>query len=74
VTPSVGQPPIAEGLWRTSTRSGEGGHCVQVAHVADQHVVAVRDSKDPAGGVLCFDPAVFAGFLDGVKAGEFDQP
>ena len=74
MTPSVGHPLIEESLWRTSTRSGEGGQCVQVAHVAEQQLVAVRDSKNPAGGTLCFDREAFAGFVEGIKAGDFDLP
>lgn len=40
--------------WRKSSRSGgNNGNCVEVAHTFD----AVRDSKNPAGGVLRVDPA-----------------
>jgi hypothetical protein len=38
--------------WRKSSRSGsEGGNCVELAHT----MVAVRDSKNPAGPVLRAD-------------------
>ncbi|MDG4765919.1 DUF397 domain-containing protein [Solwaraspora sp. WMMD406] len=48
--------------WRTSTRSGAGGNCVEVAtNVPD--VVAVRDSKDTTGPVLTFAPAQWATFI-----------
>ncbi|MEH1012292.1 DUF397 domain-containing protein [Micromonospora sp. CPCC 206060] len=49
--------------WRKSTRSGgNGGECIEVAdNLAD--VVAVRDSKDPAGPVLTFTPAAWATFI-----------
>jgi hypothetical protein len=49
--------------WHKSTRSGDnGGECVEVAdNLAG--VVAVRDSKDPAGPVLTFSPAAWAGFV-----------
>ncbi|MBO4207643.1 DUF397 domain-containing protein [Micromonospora echinofusca] len=49
--------------WRKSTRSGSnGGDCVEVAdNLAG--VVAVRDSKDPAGPVLAFTPAAWARFI-----------
>lgn len=63
--------PIDETLWRKSTRSGGGGQCVQVAIVPGA-VVGIRDSKDVGGGELRFDPDAFAGFVDGIKAGEFD--
>jgi hypothetical protein len=55
--------------WRKSTRSGEG-NCVEVADNLPG-VVAVRDSKDPAGPVLTFAPDAWAGFLAAVKRGEY---
>jgi len=33
---------------------------------------ALRDSKQPEGGVLRFNAASWAGFVAGVRAGEFD--
>ncbi|GHJ52734.1 hypothetical protein Nm8I071_20410 [Nonomuraea sp. TT08I-71] len=55
--------------WRKSTRSGgNGGDCVEVAdNLAG--VVAVRDSKDPAGPVLTFDPAAWTRFVDTTRRG-----
>ncbi|WP_341720881.1 DUF397 domain-containing protein [Micromonospora sp. FIMYZ51] len=49
--------------WRKSTKSGgNGGNCVEVAdNLSD--VVAVRDSKDPAGPVLTFGPVAWRAFL-----------
>jgi hypothetical protein len=35
-------------------------------------VVAVRDSKDPAGPALVFTPAEWDAFVGGAKDGEFD--
>jgi hypothetical protein len=50
-------------LWRKSTRSGDnGGNCVEVAGNLPG-VVAVRDSKNPAGPVLTFTPATWSGFV-----------
>ncbi|HEY3143893.1 MAG TPA: DUF397 domain-containing protein [Acidimicrobiales bacterium] len=56
--------------WRTSTFS-DGLQCVEVAAVGDQ--VAVRHSKDPGGPVLHFTRGEMLAFLQGAKAGEFDD-
>ncbi|WP_436495065.1 DUF397 domain-containing protein [Actinokineospora sp. HUAS TT18] len=42
---------LGHARWRKSTFSG-GGECVEVARFPG--VIAVRDSKNPAGGVLAF--------------------
>ncbi|MFI1192502.1 DUF397 domain-containing protein [Micromonospora sp. NPDC020750] len=53
--------------WRKSTRSGSnGGDCVEVADNLPG-IVAVRDSKDPAGPVLSFTPAAWTAFTHRVK-------
>ncbi|WP_433528980.1 DUF397 domain-containing protein [Micromonospora sp. CA-263727] len=54
---------LSNARWRKSTRSNSSaGDCVEVAdNLAG--VVAVRDSKDPAGPVLAFDPAAWRSFL-----------
>ncbi|GAA2095138.1 DUF397 domain-containing protein [Actinomadura alba] len=58
--------------WRKSTRSGGSGEtCVEVAASAGQ-VVAMRDSKDPDGAVLCFTRPEWSDFLGRVKAGALD--
>ncbi|MFG1844877.1 DUF397 domain-containing protein [Micromonospora carbonacea] len=45
-------------MWRTSTRSGGEGDCVEVAAFAE--AVGVRDSKDRQGPALSFAPAAWA--------------
>jgi hypothetical protein len=63
---------LTRAVWHKSTRSGgNGGDCVEVA-VNLPGIVAVRDSKDRAGGALVFTPSEWAAFLDGVRAGDFD--
>lgn len=52
--------------WRKSTRSGVQGDCVEVADNLPG-VVGVRDSKDPAGPVLTFDPQNWRAFVTLVK-------
>lgn len=56
--------------WRTSSFS-DGMQCVEVAAV-DGHI-AVRDSKDTNGPVLRFTRGEMLAFLQGAKAGEFDD-
>lgn len=49
--------------WHKSTRSsGNGGACVEVAGNVPG-VVGVRDSKDPHGPVLTFNPADWRAFV-----------
>lgn len=58
--------------WRTSSRSNAGGECVEVADNLPA-VVAVRDSKDPAGPTLTFRPDRWSAFVAGVRAGTLDR-
>ncbi|MFI2714664.1 DUF397 domain-containing protein [Micromonospora sp. NPDC018662] len=54
--------------WRKSTRSsGNGGACVEVADNLPG-VVGVRDSKDPTGPALAFEPASWRAFVAQVAA------
>ncbi|MFI2662769.1 DUF397 domain-containing protein [Micromonospora carbonacea] len=53
--------------WRKSTRSGSnGGDCVEVADNLPG-LVAVRDSKDPAGPALTFTPAAWIRFVQSAR-------
>lgn len=63
---------LTRAQWRKSSYSnGNGGACVEVARNLPG-VVAVRDSKDPDGPKLIFEPAQWLALTSGVKAGEFD--
>jgi hypothetical protein len=64
-------PDLSRARWKKSSRSSGNGQCVEMADLGD--AVAVRDSKDPHGPALIFTPSEWAAFLDGAKAGEFDQ-
>jgi hypothetical protein len=59
--------------WFTSSYSGNGGACVEVAAnlIASHGVVPVRDSKDPNGPALTFPTATWTAFVTSVKSGEF---
>ncbi|MCM0674246.1 DUF397 domain-containing protein [Micromonospora phytophila] len=56
---------LSGATWRKSTRSGNG-ECVEVADDLPG-VVGVRDSKDPTGPALTFDPQAWRTFVDFAK-------
>lgn len=60
------------GAWRKSTFSNPSGNCVEFAE-AGNNLVAVRNSRDPEGGVLFYTRPEIDAFLRGAKAGEFDD-
>lgn len=60
------------GSWRKSTFSNPSGNCVEFAEAAD-NLVAVRNSRFPDGGVLFYTRPEIEAFLQGAKAGEFDD-
>lgn len=61
----------SKGGWRTSSRSGTNGNCVEVRLAAD--AVAVRDARNKGiGPTLTFSAAEWAAFIAGAKDGEFD--
>jgi Domain of unknown function (DUF397) len=61
---------LSRAKWRKSSFSNaNGGACVEVAQNLPGGV-AVRDSKDPQGPELIFEPDQWAAFLSAVKAGD----
>lgn len=62
---------LSRAAWRTSTYSGNGGNCVEVAPA--RRVIAVRDSEDPGGPKLVFGPASWMAFTAQVKASMFNE-
>ncbi|WP_433652382.1 DUF397 domain-containing protein [Micromonospora zamorensis] len=59
MTPTI-TAALTAAAWRKSSRSGDEGACVEVA--ALPRLVAVRDSKDPAGPALLFATGAWAAF------------
>jgi hypothetical protein len=64
----TGQVDLTRAAWRKSTHSNNGGACVEVARNLTG-VVAVRDSKDPAGPALVFAPGQWSALLAAGRAG-----
>jgi len=59
---------LSRAVWRKSTRSNNGGACVEVA-LSLTGIVAVRDSKHRDGPVLIIASREWQTFVSGLKAG-----
>jgi hypothetical protein len=57
--------------WRKSSYSSGNGQCVEVA--LTQGVMAIRDSKNPAGPALVVTADAWTAFVGSVTAGEFGE-
>jgi Domain of unknown function (DUF397) len=57
-------------VWKRSSTSMANGNCVEVACLPDGRI-AVRDSKDMGGPVLCFTREEWQNFLDGIQGTRF---
>ncbi|WP_049566990.1 DUF397 domain-containing protein [Streptomyces sp. SBT349] len=60
--------------WFTSSYSGNGVNCVEVADLTGTAYggVAVRDSKERSGPALLVSPGSFAAFVADVREGRYD--
>ncbi|MGH3925878.1 MAG: DUF397 domain-containing protein [Pseudonocardiaceae bacterium] len=54
--------------WRKSSRSSNMANCVEVAFAGP--VVAIRDSKNPPGGVLAVPSRAWTAFTTALRDGE----
>jgi Domain of unknown function (DUF397) len=60
-------PSFDNVLWRKGSRSSAATDCVEVA--SSEHLVGVRDSKNPNGHVMVVAPAGWSDFLVTIKSG-----
>lgn len=74
MAPSTGPIDLSGAVWRKSTRSSsQGQNCVEVA-AGLPGIVAVRDSKHPAGPPLIVTPRNWTAFIRAVKAARLSRP
>jgi hypothetical protein len=58
--------------FRKSSYSNQTGDCIEVGALPDGGL-AVRDSKDPEGGILTFSATAFTSLISAIKQGEFTE-
>lgn len=64
-------PDLSGAVWRKSSRSGgNGGQCVEMACLPTGK--AIRDSKNPNGGVLILSESAWANLLSTLRDGARD--
>jgi hypothetical protein len=67
---------LARANWRKSSYSGSGGtgggNCIEIAPLADG-TIALRNSNHPQAGTLFFTPTEMHAWINGCKAGKFDD-
>jgi Domain of unknown function (DUF397) len=67
---------LSRATWRKSSYSnGSGGSCVEIAVLtspAEEHDIAVRDSKDPHGPALTFTARRWSAFTAAIKSHDLD--
>ncbi len=63
-------PDLTGARWRTSSRSGGGQNCVEIARSTTW--AAIRDAKNHDTATLTFDTATFDAFLANIKTGRLN--
>lgn len=58
--------------WRKAAASNPTGNCVELAELATGEI-AMRNSRFPSGPTIVYTRAEIGAFLDGARAGEFDD-
>jgi len=64
---------LSQAAWFKATASQNNGGCVEVA-INVPGIVAIRDSKNPAGGAHVISLAAFAAFVGAACDGRYDLP
>lgn len=59
-------------VWRKSRRSNSQGNCVELASLPGG-MIAVRNSRHPAGPALIYTRAEIDAFIRGAQDGDFDD-
>ncbi|MFI0486392.1 DUF397 domain-containing protein [Actinomadura sp. 9N215] len=59
-------------MWRKSSRSYQANECVEVCAAFGERAAAVRDSKDPGGGVVTMAASQWRALLSQIKEGGHD--
>nr|CTQ92230.1 protein of unknown function DUF397 [Kibdelosporangium sp. MJ126-NF4] len=74
-----GNLDLTKAEWQRAAEPGADpdGEYVEIAfveHTDDVTYTAMRNSKYPDGTILVFTPSEWDAFVQGVRAGEFDEP
>lgn len=62
----------ASSVWRKASASASNGQCVELMRLPSGDIL-MRNSRVPDGELLVFTRPEIAAFLEGARAGEFDD-